>query len=157
VKDSDRTSTYVLSDLESIQTGVYIDSPTKHGWYFSFTGGGEKVLASPVVYNGRVYFTTYVPANANDQCEQGGTAKLWVVDYITGAGMFAGGARSKDIGSGIPTAPVISRNPHTGDIDVYVSTSDITTGPHAQKTPAPEDKEDKKGNLIYWHDQRIQP
>jgi type IV pilus assembly protein PilY1 len=159
IKDNDRTTTYNLNNLDNIgATGVYADSPTKHGWYFNFSGSGEKVLGEPVIFEKRLYFTSYVPANGSNPCEQGGDAKLFVVDYITGAGKFVEGevaARSVSVGSGIATSPIISRNPY-GGTDVYVSVSQSTGGPHAAKVNAPTDTGGLNNSLIYWYDRRLQ-
>jgi type IV pilus assembly protein PilY1 len=35
---------------------------TKEGWYMRLTTGGEKVLATPLILNYQIFFTTYVPA-----------------------------------------------------------------------------------------------
>ena len=103
------------------------------GWYIKLENAGEKVVASPAVFAGTVYFTTYTPEGAgggdpDDPCEASeakGTARLYAVDYLTGAAVHdysdevetdAEGAvveygkkdRSKEVGSSIPSAPVIA-------------------------------------------------
>jgi type IV pilus assembly protein PilY1 len=79
---------------------------------------GEKVMADPTVFGGYVYFTTYTPSEGTDACNQSGTAKLYGINYRTAAGGVPGAtsgtlARSIVIGSGIPSAPVISFKPGT--------------------------------------------
>jgi Tfp pilus tip-associated adhesin PilY1 len=147
VKDSDPTRTYQLSDLTDITSGTYTDSSSGHGWYITLPGAGEKLMAAPVVYDKKVYFTTYTP-NTTDPCNQNGIAKLYVVDYITGAGLLAGGmtdsngnpittggttgtnfstagggVRWENLGGGTPSGAVVSVNPYGGLYDIYVSTS----------------------------------
>jgi Tfp pilus tip-associated adhesin PilY1 len=87
VKDNNRTSTYTVSDLENINTGTY--SGIKNGWFIPINGQGEKILADPTIFEGNVYFTTYKPPSGNDLCQQGGEARLYIVNYITGAGVFS--------------------------------------------------------------------
>jgi hypothetical protein len=80
----------------------------------------EKVLAKPAVFNRLVYFTTYTYTETADPCSIAGEAKLYIVEYLSGGGALTvdelsdltGPAveRSKTIGAGIPSAPVISVN-----------------------------------------------
>jgi type IV pilus assembly protein PilY1 len=72
---------------------------TYYGWYMRLYGAeynnttpyqGEKVLAQPTLINGVVYFTTYAPSTSTtstDPCQTGnlGTARLYALDYATGA------------------------------------------------------------------------
>ena len=111
LKDDDRTTTRTISDMQNITSegGEYNDN-TKYGYYMNLAGQGEKMLAEPTVFGGLVYFTTFTPAQGNDPCEQGGTAKLYGISYKTGAGALPATdtPRSMTIGQGIPSAPVIS-------------------------------------------------
>ncbi len=98
---------YVLLDVtdDDIQDGTAAEKQAvkdtlnknyNRGWYIQLEGVGEKCLSSPIIYAGVVYFTTFTPANASgptsvDPCEDptsGGTAKLYAVDYKTGAAVF---------------------------------------------------------------------
>jgi len=159
VKDNDRTSTYGVSDLENLVSGGTYDSTstTKVGYYIGLPGHGEKILADPTVFGGVVYFTTYTPAYANDPCEQGGAATLYAVNYTTGGGALPSGARSMDIGSGIPSAPVISLPPDSGPPDLYVTTSGgggaSASTQRVNITPAGALN---RTNMLYWRDTRIQ-
>ena len=103
------------------------------GWYFHLENAGEKVVASPRVYGGVVYFTTYTPPDASapdpsDPCVVStvrGIGRLYAVNYQTGASVLdlssetetdnAGQTvalgkkdRSISIGTAIPSAPVIA-------------------------------------------------
>ncbi|HOM29064.1 MAG TPA: PilC/PilY family type IV pilus protein [Deltaproteobacteria bacterium] len=95
---------------------------TGNGWFFDLERPGEKAVSSPVVYKGVVYFTTYTPGRPSteeDPCGTtgGGIARIYAVDYRTGEAVFAtfdGNAakltkedRYKDVGSGIPSEPVV--------------------------------------------------
>ena len=39
---------------------------SKQGWYLRLTQGGEKVLASPLILDYQIFFTTYLPASASE-------------------------------------------------------------------------------------------
>ena len=104
------------------------------GWYIRLENSGEKMVSSPTVFAGAVYFTTYTPdppdagVDPDDPCgapTASGVARLYAVDYLTGASVQdlseevetdAGGTvveygikdRSKIIGAAIPSAPVIA-------------------------------------------------
>ena len=150
IKDIDRTSTYTLVNIMDISSGVYDpNSTTYHGWYIILQGTGEKMLSAPAVYDQKVYFTTYTPSST--PCDQNGDAKLYVVDYLTGAGLL-NGSRSENVGQGIPTA-VISVNPY-GGYNVYISTSSANTPTFPAPDPSPQHTKAK--NMIYWKDNRVQ-
>lgn len=99
------------------------------GWYFTLPKG-EKVLAKPVVSNRLLYFTTYTSSASPNLCRPSGDARLYVVQYLSGGGAFVlddylngmPSDRSKLVGSGIPSPPVISVDSE-GDIVVTTATS----------------------------------
>ena len=157
IKDDNRTSTYTPANLMNISSSVYDpNSTTYHGWYIILPGTGEKMLAAPVVYDQKVYFTTYTPTSV--PCDQNGNAKLYIVNYLTGAGQFANGARSEIIGQGIPAGAVISVNPYSGGYNVYISTSAANFG-SGSDTIVPNDpskQSTKPKSLMYWKDNRVQ-
>ncbi|MFA5321057.1 MAG: PilC/PilY family type IV pilus protein [Smithella sp.] len=143
VRDSDRSASYSLSNL----TGG-------NGWYFTLTGTGEKILAEAVVYDKKLYFTSYLPASSSDGCSIAGTAKLYILDYLTGSVLY-----SASIGTGIPSAPVISFNPTTKEKDVYVSMSEeasSSTKVHTVKITDPTPDYTPEKTLRYWKDMRVQ-
>jgi type IV pilus assembly protein PilY1 len=103
------------------------------GWFIRLESPGEKIVSSPRVYAGVVYFSTYAPSegagpDADDPCASStirGVARLYALNYQTGASMHhfssdpetdnSGNAVSlgkKDrwvaIGTAIPSAPVIA-------------------------------------------------
>jgi type IV pilus assembly protein PilY1 len=105
---------------------------TKRGWYIKLDKKpGEKVLAKPSVFNRLVYFTTYTPEGKKEPeetCNEGGTGKLFIVEYLSGggavveddeveffdarykSGLGTPSARSKVTGIGTLSAPVITVN-----------------------------------------------
>ncbi|MGA2780384.1 MAG: hypothetical protein ABSF13_00520 [Smithella sp.] len=145
-----------LMDISSTSAVYDPNSTTYHGWYITLGGGGEKMLAAPVIYDQKVYFTTYTPSTV--PCDQNGVAKLYVVNYLTGAGQLTNGARSETIGVGIPSGVVISTNPDTGGYNAYVSTSaaNFGTGSNTIVPSDPSKHSNKSQYMIYWKDTRVQ-
>ena len=103
------------------------------GWYIELENAGEKVVSSPRVYGGVVYFTTYTPTGTsgidpNDPCAAStvrGVGRLYAVNYKTGAAVHEFNSaletdrdghtvtlgkqdRSLSVGTAIPSAPVIA-------------------------------------------------
>jgi type IV pilus assembly protein PilY1 len=120
LKDSGSSTSLTLGDMENITSDAQMSDSSKSGYYINMTGQGEKILAEPTVFGGVVYFTTFTPPQGSDPCAQGGTARLYGVDYTTGAAALrtvgslptAPAVRSITLaGGGIPSAPVISMKP----------------------------------------------
>jgi len=125
---------YVISNLQDISSTTY--AGVQPGWYVVLPGGGEKNLSDSAVFGGMVLFTTYTPPPVGtESCSSAGTGRLYAmammpiaingVLYKPGAGLWAGGERSIYLGTGVPTAPVISQKPRdkSGPTDVFVSLS----------------------------------
>jgi type IV pilus assembly protein PilY1 len=128
----------VTADLIQLGTAdqqqqVKTDLASGRGWYIRFENPGEKIVSSPRVYGGVVYFSTYAPAenagpDPNDPCASStvrGVARLYALNHETGASMHnyssqpetdnAGNPvslgkkdRALAIGTAIPSAPVIA-------------------------------------------------
>jgi type IV pilus assembly protein PilY1 len=165
-KDNDRTVSFGINDLDNITSSTYTDSATKHGWYFNITGQGEKILSDATVFGGVVYFTSYVPPAGQDPCSQAGEAKLFGVNFTTGAGVLLPNdapvgtppSRSLSIGAGIATTPVISFKP-LGAMppDLYVTVSG-GAGTNASTTRVNFDPPtlSNRTNILYWKDRRLE-
>ena len=157
VKDKTLSGAVQLSNLENITSGTYTDNASKNGWYINLTGTGEKCLSDSSIFGGQVYFTTYTPAGTSQTCNQAGTAKLYAVSYLSGAGSMTDGSRSATLGVGIPTAPVLSMNPHGNTPDLYVTVSGgAGTGSNTQKANISPPSLANRTNILYWKDRRIQ-
>ena len=161
VKDN-RTSSYGFNDLDNITSDSQVFNPasiTKVGYALNLAGTGQKILADPTVFGGVVYFTSYNPPSGNDPCEQGGIASLHGLAATTGAGALASSARSMEIGSGIPTAPILSLSPGAsgGTPDMYVTTSGGGgTAASTQRVDITPAGAINRTNMLYWKDMRIQ-
>jgi Tfp pilus tip-associated adhesin PilY1 len=128
------TDDWIQLGTEDQKAYVQAALDSKDGWFIELENPGEKVVASPRVYGGVVYFTTYTPSSgtegvAGDPCAVStvrGVGRLYAVDYKTGASVFnlssevetgpdGNGTvelgkkdRSVAIGTAIPSAPVIA-------------------------------------------------
>jgi type IV pilus assembly protein PilY1 len=92
------------------------------GWYVLLQGRGEKVVAAPNVFNNSVFFSSFTP-DSTVSCTGGGTAKLYAlqvssgyaaIDFSTGTAVAeptSSTPRSKDVGHGITSMPVIVITP----------------------------------------------
>ncbi len=175
VKDNNRSGTFSINDLDNITTGTYTDSATKRGWYINFTGMGEKVLSEPAIFGGVVYLSTYTPPTSGGPCAQAGEAKLYGLQYTTGAGIIpvldgsgnptGATTRSMSVGVGIPSSPILSLKPvdpnspvMTGSIaDLYMTTSggggqNLTTSRVNLEPPSLANRT----NLTHWKDLRLE-
>ncbi|MCC2614657.1 pilus assembly protein PilY [Aestuariibacter halophilus] len=58
----------------------------KAGWYIRLGLGGEKVLASPLIIDYKLFFTTYLPASASAStcAPPTGNSRAYLVELITG-------------------------------------------------------------------------
>lgn len=58
----------------------------KHGWLISLGSGGEKVLATPLILNYKLFFTSYVPAqiSASLCAPPSGNSRAYLVELING-------------------------------------------------------------------------
>jgi type IV pilus assembly protein PilY1 len=108
-----------VPNLSKTSGDVNLDGNADQGWFIRFVdnlGGaeGEKVLARGVVFYKTYYITTFTP---NDNpCLPGGNARLYALDYLTGAAVIAFTdtdgdghndlTRSVLLGGGIPSKPV---------------------------------------------------
>jgi len=158
VKDNDLTATRELSDLENITSGTY--SGVKEGYYINLPGSGEKILSSPTVFGGVVYFTSFIPDQSGDPCAYGGDAILYGVNHVTGAGVLTPeGDRSMVIGSGVSTAPVISLKPGAAlSPDLYVTLSAGGGGGGSNTIRVNFDPPTlaNRTNMLFWKDYRLQ-
>jgi hypothetical protein len=170
LKDEDRTATTprTTGNMEDISSAAGFTDTSKFGWYITLAAG-EKVLADQTVFGGVLYATTFTPSQVNDPCSQGGTAKLYGLNYTTGAGALvipgqesaATQPRSIDVGTGIPSAPVISMKPgasaDSAIPDLYVTTSGSgVIGAQTQRANINPPGLANRTNMLYWKDKRVE-
>jgi Tfp pilus tip-associated adhesin PilY1 len=123
---------------------------TENGWYMDLDDRGEKVLADSLVFNGRVYFTTYMPeAVTGGACLATGESFMKVLYFTSGAGALSGGARSMSLGAGIASSPIVSIL--GGNANMYVTTSSDGTKEVGITTPTLSNPT----NVLFWRDHRV--
>jgi Tfp pilus tip-associated adhesin PilY1 len=108
-----------VPDLNHANGDVDLNGNYDQGWFIRLVDAlgvaeGEKVLAQGVVFFKTFYITTFTPNS--DPCVPGGNAKLYALNYLTGAARVAFTdtdgdgvkdlARSVLLGGGIPSKPV---------------------------------------------------
>jgi hypothetical protein len=147
------------TDLVDVSTNPTTYTPIpddKYGWHIFLPNWGEKVYGKPAVFNGLVYFTTYSPTEYDtDVCTVGGSARLYVAEFLSGAGALAvddmgdlsgtPGERSKVIGSGVPSSPVVSINSQ-GQATIIIGTTE------GQVYSQPGFSPDTNKQVIYWRE-----
>jgi type IV pilus assembly protein PilY1 len=146
-----------LADVTSNNT--FNPNPAKKGWYIKLEKGGqkhEKVLAKPAVFNRLVYFTTYTYTESTNPCSVAGEGKLYIVEYLSGGGALTvdelsdlkgvpSSERSKMIGSGVPSAPVMTVN-LKGKASVVIGT---TSGQvYSSEAFSPQTNKE----MLYWRE-----
>ena len=85
---------YTPSDLTTLSTDSTVSSFSDNGWQLSLDGAGEKSTSSPVVFDSRIFFTSYEPQSEAgvEACNvRAGTSYLYVADLVTGVGASIGG------------------------------------------------------------------
>ncbi|MCX5821728.1 MAG: PilC/PilY family type IV pilus protein, partial [Deltaproteobacteria bacterium] len=165
LKDEDRTATTprTTTNMQDISSAAGFTDTSKFGYYISLAAG-EKVLADPTVFGGVFYATTYTPSSSTNPCSQGGTAKLYGLNYTTGAGALvipgstATPPRSIDVGTGIPSAPIVSLKPGGGTTpDLYVTTSGSgLIGAQTQRVNINPPGLANRTNMLFWKDKRVE-
>lgn len=59
-----------------------VDWTTQYGWYEDLPDSGERVVGTPKLVRGTLFYNTFIPTE--DPCGFGGTGNLMAVDYATG-------------------------------------------------------------------------
>ncbi|MCC1496553.1 PilC/PilY family type IV pilus protein [Alcanivorax sp. 1008] len=107
------TSLITAATLDTLSSSGAAD-PDKVGWKLPLVGDGEKSLSASVVFNNRIFFTTYEPSaddsslDGNDCAVRIGTTYLYVVDLVSGQGASLtndgelGGDRRKELAQDVP-------------------------------------------------------
>lgn len=125
IKDDGSGYPITIGELDNVtsESQNTFNVASKKGWYIELYKGEqtlEKVLAKPTMFNQIVYFTTYKNLDTEDPCAGAGVSSLYAVEYRSGGGALgvdelsdlsgSAGDRSKEVGIGAPSTPVISVN-----------------------------------------------
>ena len=116
---------YTLGDLEGYIAGTGCQTSTDgksyttglDGWYHVFHDSRERNLSSALLFNKKLFFSTYQPYN--DTCKAEGLSYLYKLYYKTGTGAWDTlidlGDGDKDVGT-VTFDPINkSENPYEGD------------------------------------------
>jgi len=90
-KSSEQQDVIGRGDLTSVGAGASAE-PDGDGWRFDFTRSGEKVMSSPTIFQGDVFFSTYVPTEVDQEDDP--CLVLYGRAFAYRASMFTGEARS---------------------------------------------------------------
>jgi type IV pilus assembly protein PilY1 len=135
------------------------DATATQGWYF-LLGTSEKVLATADVFNMVVFFSAFTPTGVAACGTGGGTAKLYAVQMTTGYAALdwslgvaltstdSSATRSKTIGTGIPSRPIIVITESGATISTSVIAA--TTSQQLPSNPAPPPSAMRK--VLYWRE-----
>jgi type IV pilus assembly protein PilY1 len=147
-----------LTEVTPDVKNTFTPALSKYGWYFLLERSGrelEKVLARPAVFDNLVYFTTYTYTPAHDLCSVAGISKEYIVEYRSGGGALnvddlsdlsgPTSERSRVIGTGAPSPPVISVSVKGGASVIIGATSGQVYSKKAFSSG-------KFKDLLYWRE-----
>ncbi|MBW1981380.1 MAG: hypothetical protein JRJ12_09155 [Deltaproteobacteria bacterium] len=132
----------VTQDLIQVGTAAQKESiratlsdPNNKGWYIRLEHLGEKMVSTPVVYDGGVYFTTYTPPDPtlfppSDPCAEPnkGTARLYALDYRTGAAVINFDESNSDLTKEDRSVVIGESMPSSATIAVLQDTPTVLVG-----------------------------
>ncbi len=111
---------YDVSSIAPTTQSENIAFGNKRGWYYDFPASGEKSLSASLIFDGKVYFTSFVPPI--DQtidldagiCGFSGEGRLYVFDLHRGTRTYS--QAYFDIGERVPDTPqIVIPKPDTGE------------------------------------------
>ncbi len=75
--------TSINDDVKALQRSLFA---SKDGWMIRLTQSGEKVLASPLILDYQVFFTTYLPASSSESAcaPPTGNSRAYLVNLLDG-------------------------------------------------------------------------
>jgi Tfp pilus tip-associated adhesin PilY1 len=142
-------------DIGTVKLAADIPAPgssgSAAGWRFQLDSG-EKVLSESLVFNKVLYFATYIAPTTTNLCGAVGKARLYGVDYLTGAGRLRNGVQSVEIGDGIPSDVGVTFGKGKRKGRIIVNTS------HASAIWDDEEVDNPFGDTktLYWKDRKIE-
>lgn len=82
----DATDHLLTSDDEAERELANTQFLDKDGWTLKLSAGGEKILASPLILDYKVFFTSYLPASASDSlcAPPTGNSRAYLVNLVNG-------------------------------------------------------------------------
>lgn len=124
---SDTPAALTLGNLYDVTTAAptteseNVSFGKKRGWLYNFTGAGEKSLTAALIVDGKVYFTSFVPAvNSVSElvCTASGQGRLYVFDLHKGTRTYS--HTYYELGERVPDTPqIVIPAPESGE-DPYI-------------------------------------
>ena len=159
IKDNTTMANDSVLTEKALEDVTSVNKTAVQGWFFRLTPD-EKVLSTADIFNKIVFFSSFTPTNVVQCGSGGGNAKLYAVQALTGyaaidwntgtalASSDSKKVRSKAIGSGIASKPIVVIN-YTGS-KLTASVVTATTNEQLPSNPAPAPTSLKR--LIYWRE-----
>jgi type IV pilus assembly protein PilY1 len=159
IKDNTTMANDSVLTEKALEDVTSANKTAVQGWFFRLTPD-EKVLSTADIFNKIVFFSSFTPTNVVQCGSGGGNAKLYAVQALTGyaaidwntgtalASSDSKKVRSKAIGSGIASKPIVVIN-YTGP-KLTASVVTATTNEQLPSNPAPAPTSLKR--LIYWRE-----
>lgn len=123
----DVTSAAPTSEAQNITFGE------KRGWYYNFTGVGEKSLSASLIFGGKVFFTSFTPPTTVGMnvekgiCGVSGKGRLYELDLHKGTRTYSN--LYYDLGERVPDTPqIVIPNPGVDNNDVPLESSAYLIG-----------------------------
>lgn len=115
--DTDTPAALTIADLYDVSSNPpsseadNVTFGTKRGWYYDFNMAGEKTLSASLIFDGKVYFTSFIPPT--DQtvdldagiCGFSGQGRLYVFDLHKGTRTYS--QVYYELGERVPDTPQI--------------------------------------------------
>lgn len=128
IKPATLTSTDLYDVTTSAPSGNAADIAfgKLKGWYYSFPAAGEKSLSASLIFNGKVYFTSFVPPTNQaidldaGVCGFSGQGRLYVFDLHKGTRSYS--QVYYEVGERVPDTPqIVIPKPEDGKpADAYI-------------------------------------
>lgn len=170
-EDPNFAATYTSANLTNVTTTVST-APTgacDRGWYYNLSTNsltrsdgttissplGEKMISDPTVFNGIVYFPTYVPdQGSSNACGLAGDAFLYKFNYLC---PYSSSLQSVQyVGHGIPSSVLLSYRPGYTMADIYITASGGGGTGALTQNAGSANVSASMNNLLFWKDKRLQ-
>ncbi|MFV7782851.1 pilus assembly protein [Shewanella marisflavi] len=123
---SDAPAALTISNLYDVTTSPpnsqseNVTFGTKRGWYYDYSVAGEKTLSASLIFDGKVYFTSFIPPTRTDVdldagiCGFAGQGRLYVFDLHKGTRSYS--ETYYEIGERVPDTPqIVIPKPEDGE------------------------------------------
>lgn len=131
-QDTDIPAALTLADLYDVTAAAPVSDSdnvafgSKRGWYYSLAVAGEKSLSASLIFDGKVYFTSFIPPTNEGVdpdagiCSFSGQGRLYVFDLHRGTRSYS--ELYYEIGERVPDTPqIVIPEPELGeDSNAYI-------------------------------------